>query len=144
MEIILESDPGIEEIKFLEQQLLQFNCAGVDNYSYESFIVKAIDDSNSMTAGIHGQIGGGWLYIASLWVREGLRGQGVGKKLLSLAEERGVEEKCVGAYLYTYSFQSPGFYEKSGYEVFGTLEDFCGSHSKFYMKKRLPLQIPQS
>ncbi|MCP4119101.1 MAG: GNAT family N-acetyltransferase [Desulfobacteraceae bacterium] len=143
MEIILESDPGMEEINFLEQQLLQFNCAQINNYSYENFIIKAIDDSNSITAGIHGQIGGGWLYIASLWVRGDLRGQGAGKKLLSLAEERGIEKKCGGVYLYTYSFQSPGFYEKSGYEVFGTLEDFCGNHSKLYMKKRLALQNPQ-
>ena len=59
MKIILESNPSIEEIEFLEQKLLQFNCSKIDKYSYENFIIKAIDNSNSTTAGIHGQIGGG-------------------------------------------------------------------------------------
>ncbi len=50
------------------------------------------------------------------------------------------QKKCYGIYLYTYSFQNPGFYEKFGYHVFGTLENFCNNHSKIYMKKILKSQ----
>jgi len=137
MKNIFDYNPSREEINFLEQKLLQFNCSKVDKYSYENFIIKTIDNSNSTIAGIHGQVGGGWLYIASLWVNEFHRKQGIGKKLLFLAEERGIKKHCCGAYLYTYSFQSPKFYEKLGYEVFGTLEGFCVNQSKLFMKKNL-------
>ena len=117
--------------------MINFNCLKVDNYSYENFIIKAISDSNSIIAGIHGQIGCDWLYIASLWVDENHRGEGVGKKLLGLAEKIASEKKCHGIYLYTYSFQSPRFYEKLGFSIFGKLENFCGEHTKYFMKKSL-------
>ena len=39
------------------------------------------------------------------------------------AEETAIKQNCHGAYLYTYSFQSPKFYEKFGYEVSGKLKD---------------------
>jgi len=137
MEIIFKSNPSLKETDYLEQKLLHFNCSKIDNYSYDNFIIKAIDNSNSLIAGIHGEIGGGWLYIASLWVDENHRGQGIGKKLLSLAEETAFKNNCSGAYLYTYSFQSPKFWENLGYKVFGTLEGFCGNRAKYFMKKSL-------
>ena len=135
MKIIFESKPGEKEIAFLEQKLYNFNCSQVDNYSYENFIIKGINNSDSIIAGIHGQIGGGWLYIASLWIDENHRGKGIGKKLLFLAEKAASERNCYGAYLYTYSFQSPRFYERFGYSIFGKLENFCGESTKYYMKK---------
>lgn len=129
--------PPKKEIEFLEKKLFQHNRREIGPYEYDHFIIKSLDDSGSMTAGIHCRTGGGWLYIESLWVDEDLRGRGMGKQLLDRAEEIAVQKNCTGAYLYTYSFQSPGFYEKNGYGVFGTLEHFCEKHSKLYMKKRL-------
>ena len=137
MEIVFESRPSQKEIAFLEQKLFHFNCSKVDHYSYDNFIIRATNGFDPMIAGIHGQIGGGWLYIASLWVAEDHRAQGIGKNLLSLAEKTAFERDCHGAYLYTYSFQSPRFYEKSGYRVFGKLEKFCGEQTKYFMKKKL-------
>lgn len=137
MKLITEFNPPINEIDFLEKKLLQHNCLEIKNYSYEHFIIKLVDDANSIIAGIHGQIGGDWLYIASLWIDERFRLQGLGKKLLAKAEKIAVKEKCFGVYLYTYSFQSPEFYKKYGYHIFGTLENFCHDNSKLYMKKKL-------
>jgi GNAT superfamily N-acetyltransferase len=137
MVIVFESKPSEKEIAFLEQQLFRFNCSKVDHYSYENFIFKAISGVDSIIAGIHGQIGSGWLYIASLWVDENHRGNGIGQKLLDVAEKAAVERSCHGAYLYTYSFQSPQFYQKFGYRIFGKLENFCGEHTKYFLKKNL-------
>lgn len=137
MEIVFDNQPGEKEIAFLERQLLDFNCSTVQGYSYEHFIIKGVDSPDSIIAGIHGQIGGGWLCIASLWVGEDYRGKGIGKRLLFLAEKEASERNCRGAYLYTYSFQSPRFYEKQGYRIFGELEHFSGGHTKYFMKKRL-------
>lgn len=137
MEIKFEEQPSEKEIAFLEQQLLNLNCSKVDGYSYENFIIKGIDSTDETIAGIHGQIGGGWLYIAGLWVAENHRGNGIGQKFLFQAEKVASGKKCHGAYLYTYSFQSPQFYEKLGYRIFGELEKFSGEHTKYFMKKKI-------
>lgn len=137
MKIVFEENQNVKELDFFEKKLFSFNCSKVENYSYENFIFKATTESNMIIAGIHGQIGGNWLYIASLWVDENYRGKGIGKKLLFLAEKTAFERNCHGAYLYTYSFQGPKFYEKFGYITMGKLENFSGDHTKFFMKKTL-------
>ena len=136
VEITFEYEPSERDFSFLEQKLFDFNCSKVDRYSYENLTIKAIM-ADSIIGGIQVQIGGGWLYIASLWVDENHRGKGIGKRLLNLAEKTASEKGCHGVYLYTYSFQSPRFYEKSGYSIFGQLEEFCGTHAKYFMKKSL-------
>jgi ribosomal protein S18 acetylase RimI-like enzyme len=140
MKILTEHNPAEHEIEFLENKLFQYNRRRIDGYEYNDIIFKVVDDANTIIAGIHGQIGGGWLYIASLWVDKKNRNQGIGRKLLIQAQEYAVQKKCVGIYLYTYSFQNPEFYEKIGFHVFGELENFCGYNSKLYMKKQLPQQ----
>jgi len=44
---------------------------------------------------------------------------------------------CVGIWLDTFSFQARGFYEKLGFAVFGTMEDFPPGHQRFFLQKRL-------
>ena len=135
--IITDTHPPEQELAFLEEKLMAFNSDRIPGYTYSDLLFKVMGSSSVMEAGLHGQIGGSWFYISGLWVARERRGQGLGRKLVSLAETTALDKGCCGVYLYTYSFQNPGFYTKLGYEVFGTLEDFCGDHAKFYMKKRL-------
>ena len=137
MKILQASSPGDSEAALFEAKLLAFNASQVDGYAYENVFFKAIDKDDAVIAGIHAQIGCGWLYIASLWVAAECRGQGLGQRLLRMAEKSAVAKNCHGAYLYTYSFQSPRFYERCGYLIFGQLENFCGPHAKYFMKKTL-------
>jgi GNAT superfamily N-acetyltransferase len=65
-----------------------------------------------------------------------LRGRGVGRELMAQAEARAVERGCHAAWLDTFSFQARGFYEKLGYEEFGTL-DYPPIHKRYFMKKLL-------
>jgi len=44
---------------------------------------------------------------------------------------------CIGIWLDTYEFQARGFYEKIGFEVFGTLEDHPAGSQRFFLRKRL-------
>ena len=39
--------------------------------------------------------------------------------------------------LETYSFQARPLYERQGYEVFGTQDEYPPGHSNFYMRKTL-------
>jgi|SRR5262245_29090100 len=42
-------------------------------------------------------------------------------RLLQLAEDEGRRRGCAMSFLYTISFQAPGFYERHGYRVLGTI-----------------------
>lgn len=133
--IVFNESPTANDVDHLTARLLEYNQEKLAGYAYQSFMFRADDKTGQITAGIHGIVGGGWLYIDSLWVKEELRGEGWGKKLLNLAEAEAQKRGCIGSYLYTYSFQNPGFYKKLGYTEFGTLERFAETHSKIYMTK---------
>lgn len=137
MNIILVKSPTLKERQYFEDKLLRFNESKIAGYSYDGFIYKINDDSNTVIAGINCKIGGGWLYIAGLWVSEKHRGKGLGEKLLAASERKAIEENCHSSYLFTYDFQAPDFYLKNGYKVFGELDRFCDNHVKIFMKKSL-------
>jgi ribosomal protein S18 acetylase RimI-like enzyme len=80
-------------------------------------------------------IGWEWLFVDNLWVHDDLRGQGHGRDLLARAERRALEHGCHSAWLDT--FQALGFYEKCGYSVFGTLEDYPPGQTRYFLRKRL-------
>jgi len=50
-----------------------------------------------------------------------------------MARRRG----CVGAWVDTYSFQSPDFYQHLGYRIFGTLPSYPGAEQRIFLMKML-------
>jgi GNAT superfamily N-acetyltransferase len=80
---------------------------------------------------------GGWMYISLLWVDKSLRNLGYGTQLMQLAETEALRMGNGYAHVDTYSFESRPFYEKLGYKLFATLEDYPPGHCKYFLKKRL-------
>ena len=78
-----------------------------------------------------------WMFVHLLWVAEPYRGHGVGSRLIADAEQEARERRCRGAYLDTFTFQAPKFYERLGYREFGRLDDFQPGHSRIWFAKRL-------
>lgn len=104
-------------------------------YSDIAFISR--DGDGAVMAAALGETGRGWLHISVVWVDEKVRGQGLGTQLVRAMEAEAILRGCHSAYLDTFSYQARPFYEKLGYEVFGTLEDYPTGHQRFYMRKRL-------
>jgi GNAT superfamily N-acetyltransferase len=77
------------------------------------------------------------LFITHLILPESMRNIGLGRRLLIQAEDEAIRRGCHSAWLDTFSFQAPGFYEKLGYIVSETIEDHPSGHSRFFLKKRL-------
>lgn len=109
--------------------------AGDTGFERLCFVLQSPDDT--IAGGIIGEINWGWLYVDLLWVKDELRGLGHGHRLLTSLEEEGRQRGATNAYLDTFSFQAPGFYEKHGYRVFGELPDFPPGHQRYYMTKQL-------
>lgn len=104
---------------------------------YIDIELYARDESGQVVGGLFGHSGMGWMYIDYLWLQSDQRGSGLGAQLIARAEEEARRRECVGVFLYTYSFQAPGFYQKQGFEVMGVLEDCPPGHQRIYLKKRL-------
>jgi GNAT superfamily N-acetyltransferase len=93
--------------------------------------------ADEVVGGVIASVFGGWVYISLLWIEESLRNLGYGTRLMDLIETEAIELGCQYAHVDTYSFEAKPFYERSGYELFATLEDYPKGYSKYFLKKRL-------
>jgi GNAT superfamily N-acetyltransferase len=114
-----------------------FNVAVTGLAEYHTLSVFLRDEHEEVLGGLLGNIWGGWLHVAILWVAEPLRGRGYGRQLLEAAERYAVQRGCTRAWLTTFSFQAPEFYPKLGYEAFAVLEGHPNGHRHHFLQKRL-------
>ena len=77
------------------------------------------------------------LYIDVLWVHESYRGQGLGYKLITEAENIARELGCIYAHTNTNSYQSPDFYKRQGYEVYAINDWFPDNICTYLLRKKL-------
>lgn len=117
--------------------LLAFNEGRLGPADERPVKFVARDASGTVVGGILGHTRWHWLYIAKLWVDESARGQGVGARLMEAAEELARSRGCTDVSLDTFDFQARPFYEKLGYELFGTLEGYPPGSRQYYLRKRL-------
>jgi len=109
--------------------------AGDDQSQIICFAIQGPDQE--IVGGVIAAIYWNWLYIDLMWMKEDLRGHGYGSRLLILAEDEARKRGAKHAFLDTFSFQAPGFYERHGYRVFGELQDFPQGCQRYFMTKQL-------
>jgi GNAT superfamily N-acetyltransferase len=127
---------GPEDRDTIIDGLVTYNAAHGARWSGRELSVVARDDTGAVIGGLLGETGLGWLFVGALWVAESRRGGGIGSALLAEAEQEARRRECVGVYLDTYSFQARPFYERLGYQLFGTLPDCPPGAVKYYLYKR--------
>jgi GNAT superfamily N-acetyltransferase len=121
----------------IRDHLNTFNVAVTGLAEYHAVSVFLRDEHDEIRGGLLGNIWGGWLHVAILWVSEPLRRRGYGRQLLEAAERYAVQHGCTWAWLTTFSFQAPEFYPKLGYETFAILEDHPRGHRHHFLQKHL-------
>ena len=95
------------------------------------------DEQGQLLAGLVAETFGNWLEIEYLFVKEDLRGQGIGSQLLQQAESEAKKRNCCFAFVNTYQFQAPVFYQKQGYKKVFTLKDYPYTGQRHYYQKDL-------
>jgi GNAT superfamily N-acetyltransferase len=95
-----------------------------------------VRDRGRVVGGLLGYTTMGGLVLEQVWVEESVRGQGLGRRLVSEAERIAIENGCVGVQVSALSFQSPEFFTRMGYEVFGVSDGFPTPVREFYLIKR--------
>jgi ribosomal protein S18 acetylase RimI-like enzyme len=103
----------------------------------QPFALALRDDSGRIVGGLTGSFHWGWLRIDILSVATEFRGAGWGRQLVEEAERLAVAAGCRHAWVDTFSFQSPGFYQRLGYQLFGELPDYPLGQTRYFLAKDL-------
>ena len=136
LRLSFEDQPAWSDREVIDDALGEYNKPFLRDPTYAYFGIFVREETGMIHAGLIGHIYAGWLFVNLLWVHADLRRRGIGQGLLAEAERYAVGLGCHSAWLDTFSFQAPGFYQKLGYTVFGTL-DYPPDHKRFFLQKRL-------
>ncbi len=137
LRIELTEAPAEGDIAFVERELIGFNETRALPYDRRPLCVFVRNDAGTLIGGVTGDTNWGWLYLDCFWLPDTLRQEGLGGRILAMAEAEAVARGCTRSRLFSYSFQAPGFYERHGYEVFGILDDYPPGHTQVWLRKRL-------
>ncbi len=132
-------DPAIEQA--IVAPLVAYNDSKAGPGNGRALSITIQDASGLVTGGLTGHTSRQWLFIELFFIPESLRGQGLGTRIMTMAEDEAIARGCVGAWLDTFEFQARGFYEKLGYACFGEIKDYPPGFSRYFMQKQLGSQI---
>jgi GNAT superfamily N-acetyltransferase len=136
-ERVADDEKSIEEgWKAVEAGLNRFNEIKAHTIPNGIYVFMR-DKQNRVVGGAIGYTFGDWLHVNLLWVDESFRNKGCGTKLLKMMENESVRNGCRHVDLDTLSFQARPFYEKQGYTLFATLDNYPEGHRKHFLKKDL-------
>lgn len=132
----------LEKIESQKSQVIgdlirSYNRSKRETAESESLNLYAEDDSGELMAGLVAETFGNWLEIEYLFVKEDLRGQGIGSQLLQQAESEAKKRNCRYVFVNTYQFQAPAFYQKQGYKEVFSLKDYPYTGQRHYYQKDL-------
>jgi GNAT superfamily N-acetyltransferase len=132
------ANPTEEDYLSILKPLRAYNVSRAGDAGAEKFALLVRDEhSDEVLGGLHGRLLYRWMFIELLAVPEQARGQGLGSRLLGMAEQLARDKDCVGIWLDTFDFQAPAFYRQHGFTEFGQLDDYPPGHQRLFFQKRL-------
>jgi len=136
MNIEILDNPEQSLISFLDAKIAEFNWQNWEVNERLPIAVQIQVDGN-IIAGAAGRTFGDWLQLSTLWVSDYYRGQQLGAKILMQLEAAAKERGCKKCLLDTLNFQAMPFYQKFGYEIVWTQQDYPKTGCKYFMVKQL-------
>ena len=117
--------------------LVAYNNSMAGPHNHRTLVISLEDGNEKCVGGLYGRTSYRWLFIELIFVAESMRGQGIGRELVQMAEKEAVQRKCHAVWLDTFEFQAKRFYEKLGYHTFGKTDDYPFGFSRYFLKKSL-------
>ena len=133
----LTDAPSAADLDVLQSFLMQANEALVGPSGRRALAIFVRDTDGTMRAGLSGFTGWGWLFIQWLWVAQESRGDGLGRRLITMAEDEARVRGCRGAHIDTFNPAALELYQTMGYRPFGALEDFPVGWTRTWLSKPL-------
>ena len=113
-----------------------FNAAMVGESGLQPLSVSARDAGGRLLGGVAGKTAYRQFLIEVVWVHASMRGQGLGARLMQQAESVARARGCIAAQVDTLSFQAPGFYQRLGFDIVGSVPDCPAPHARHFLFKR--------
>ena len=135
MNIEIYSESQEEIFSVLVNNLRQFNFKNMGEERSQPLMVIIRNDNDEIVGGIAGRTIYHQLLIEVLWVHNDKRGQGLGIKLMEIAEREAQKRGCIAAQVDTFSFQAPKFYEKMGFKIVGKVSGVKDSPDRYFLLK---------
>ncbi|MGY3853681.1 GNAT family N-acetyltransferase [Aeromonas aquatilis] len=135
MNIEIYSESQEEIFSVLVNNLRQFNFKNMGEERSQPLMVIIRNDNDEIVGGIAGRTIYHQFLIEVLWVHDDKRGQGLGIKLMVIAEREAQKRGCIAAQVDTLSFQAPKFYEKMGFKIVGKVSGVKDSPDRYFLLK---------
>lgn len=133
--LTIEGEPNESDMKVLVEGMLTYHAGKGHPRKVDKCSILIKNNEDKLVGCVMVSFLWNGMEIGSLWVSESMRGQGLGQKLMEMAEAEGKKRGATFAYTNTFTWQAPGFYEKLGYKLYGKLEDFpVGNELSYYRK----------
>lgn len=137
MDITVTDTLSEDTLDAIRQGLRAHNSPYIDASQRKPLGVYTRDASGQVVAGLTAETWGNWLSVDWLWVADSQRGTGLGRKVLLAAEQEAIVRGCRYVRLDTFSFQARPFYEKLGYQLQMTLQNYPVEHECYLLTKTL-------
>lgn len=138
---IVEEKGSDETFAFLENALLQSLRMENEQAVNQQLVLTVRDETGEILSGLAGTLSYGWLLIKIIWVKDELRGRGLGRRLVETAERKALDRGCHAVWLDTSSPSALDFYRALGFEVFGILanDNRCApeGHQRWFLRRTI-------
>jgi GNAT superfamily N-acetyltransferase len=136
--IVVPAAPNDSHRDVVVKALIAYNDKTVGPSGFQPLAILINDPVTGQPAGgLWGKTAYNWCFVELFVIPEKFRGHDLGSKILAQAEDIARQRGCTGLWLDTYWFQARAFYEKQGYEVFGSLDEYPPGGQRFFLKKSL-------
>ena len=133
--IVLTDTPEPDDRAPIAAGIVAFNDPKFGPANFRPLAVLLRSDAGATIGGLWGRTVYDWLYVELLFVPAELRGQGLGRALMTRAEDEARVRGCLGAWIDTFDDGARALYAKLGYEPFGELEGQPRGGRRTFLKK---------
>jgi GNAT superfamily N-acetyltransferase len=134
----LTGQPTETDAKIIEIGLADYNAlkSGYRDWRPLAALLKHPATGETL-GGMIGRTSYGLLFIDLVHLPETMRGQAIGGALLRMMEDEGARRGCGTAFLFTITYQAPGFYPRYGWVEFGRIACDPPGTVRVFMTKTL-------
>ncbi len=136
MEFKIIENPDVVAVYEIRDRLRAYNKEFWEEKTKVQYSLTACENA-CLAGGIIFSLFGQWLEIEFFWVDQEFRFRGIGSELLRKTEAFAKDNGCKTSVVNTMSFQAKPFYEKHGYTVKYTQNNYPKTSSRYYLEKSL-------
>lgn len=132
----IEDSPADEDLTVISAGVVEFGraeAAGGNPRPIASFL----REDEIIIAGATGQTEFQRLFVSYLWVKEELRGNGLGRAVLKSIEDAACERGVRDSLIETLSDRTAVLYRRCGYAEISVIPRYVGTFTKYVMLKQL-------